>query len=80
MDKFELPRDDNMRCVLLFEHEQSQLIADAVKPDNTSYMEMRVRRKTIITEITTRSLGSLIAAVDDYLVNLKVAKDMLEMI
>jgi tRNA threonylcarbamoyladenosine modification (KEOPS) complex Pcc1 subunit len=68
-----------MKCVLLFEHEKSHLIADAVKPDNTSYMEMRVRGKTIVAEITTRTLGSLIAAVDDYLVNVKIAKDMLEM-
>ncbi len=69
-----------MKCVLLFEHERSHLIAEAVKPDNTPYVEMKVRRKTIMTQITTRSLGSLSAAVDDYLVNLKIAKDMLEMV
>lgn len=70
---------DKMKCVLLFEHEKSNLIADAVKPDNTPYMEMKVRRKTITVEIITRNLGSLIATVDDYLVNIKIAKDLLEM-
>ncbi len=76
----ELSHGYNMTCVLLFEHEKSQLIAEAVKPDNMSYVEMKVRKETIMAKITTRSLGSLSAAVDDYLVNLKVAKDMLEMI
>ena len=71
--------DDKMKCVVLFEHEKSTQIADAVKPDNTPYMKMKVRRKTITVEIITRNLGSLIATVDDYLVNIKIAKDLLEM-
>lgn len=74
-----LSHGDKMKCVVLFEHEKSNLIADAVKPDNTPYMEMKVRRKTITVEIITRNLGSLIATVDDYLVNIKIAKDLLEM-
>jgi len=68
-----------MKCVLLFEHEKSQLIADVVKPDNTPYMEMKVWGKTITVKIITRTLGSLIATVDDYLVNIKIANDLLEM-
>ena len=74
-----LSHGDKLKCVVLFEHEKSNLIADAVKPDNTPYMEMKVRRKTITVEIITRNLGSLIATVDDYLVNIKIAKDLLEM-
>ena len=74
-----LSHGDKMKCVVLFEHEKSNLIADAVKPDNTPYMEMKVRRETITVEIITRNLASLIATVDDYLVNIKIAKDLLEM-
>jgi len=74
-----LSHGDKMKCVLLFEHEKSNLIAAAVKPDNTPFMQMKVRQKTITVEIITRNLGSLIATVDDYLVNIKIAKDLLEM-
>lgn len=68
-----------MKCVLLFEHEKSHLVADVIKPDNTPYMEIKVHGKTITVKIITRTLGSLIATVDDYLVNIKIANDLLEM-
>lgn len=56
-------------------HEQAGCVAAALAPDNLHNMETRADGNRVITTITGTQLRSVIASVDDYLMNLAIAQD-----
>lgn len=56
-------------------HADAPCIADALAPDNLRSMETRADCGRVITTITGTQLRSVIASVDDYLMNLAVAEN-----
>lgn len=66
------------RCVgrIITTHKNPHVIADAIKPDNTINMSTVCENESVITEFRLDEIGTLIATVDDYLLNLKIAEEM----
>jgi len=56
-------------------HENAGCVAAALAPDNLRSMETKAEGDRVITTITGTQLRSVIASVDDYLMNLAVAED-----
>jgi hypothetical protein len=56
-------------------HADAASIATALSPDNLRSMETRAEGDRVVTTITGTQLRSVIASVDDYLMNLAVAED-----
>lgn len=53
-----------------------ELVADAVRPDNTDEMETAVEDGTVVTRIERDDTSGLRSTVDDYVVNLTVATEV----
>jgi hypothetical protein len=56
-------------------HTNARCVAAALAPDNLRSMETRADEGRVITTITGTQLRSVIAYMDDYLMNLAVAED-----
>lgn len=56
-------------------HENAACVATALSPDNLKSMETKGAGDRVVTTITGTQLRSVIASVDDYLMNLAVAED-----
>jgi hypothetical protein len=56
-------------------HSDAACVAAALTPDNLRSMETRAEEGRVVTAITGTQLRSIIASVDDYLMNLAVAED-----
>ena len=56
-------------------HENAGCVAAALAPDNLRSMETKAEGDRVITTITGTQLRSVIASVDDYLMNLAVAEN-----
>jgi hypothetical protein len=56
-------------------HNHARCVAAALAPDNLRSMDTKAEGDTVITTITGTQLRSVIASVDDYLMNLAVAED-----
>ena len=56
------------------------LMAIALIPDNIKNMETVIAEKSVETHFEASKIGSLIASVDDYLMNANVARDMIELV
>ena len=57
-------------------HDDAELVAAALRPDNTTEMSTRVDGDAVVTEIERDSTGGLRTTTDDYLANLTVAQRM----
>lgn len=57
-------------------HINAACVASALCPDNLQSMQTRDEGNLVVTEIQGTSLRSVIASVDDYLMNLAVAEDL----
>ncbi len=57
-------------------HTDAACVAAALSPDNLRSMETKADGDRVITTITGTQLRSVIASVDDYLMNLAVAEDV----
>ncbi len=57
-------------------HMNAAYVASALRPDNLQSMQTRDEGNLVVTEIQGTSLRSVIASVDDYLMNLAVAEDL----
>jgi hypothetical protein len=53
------------------------LLRQATSADNLGYVEMIVEEGQLISLVEADSIGSMLATLDDLLVNLKVADDVL---
>jgi hypothetical protein len=56
-------------------HDHAACVAAALSPDNLKSMETRAEEGRVVTTIAGTQLRSVIASVDDYLMNLAVAED-----
>ena len=56
-------------------HKNAKCVAAALAPDNLRSMDTKAEGDRVITTITGTQLRSVIASVDDYLMNLAVAED-----
>jgi hypothetical protein len=56
-------------------HRNAACVAAALAPDNLKSMETRAEGDRVVTTIAGTQLRSVIASVDDYLMNLAVAED-----
>jgi len=56
------------------------LMVIALIPDNMNNMETVIAEKSVETHFEASKIGSLIASVDDYLMNANVARDMIELV
>lgn len=57
-------------------HTHPGCVASALSPDNLQSMQTSADGNLVITRIQGTSLRSVIASVDDYLMNLAVAEDV----
>ncbi|MDD2666786.1 MAG: KEOPS complex subunit Pcc1 [Methanocellales archaeon] len=57
-------------------HKRCHIIMEAIRPDNTLNMRTTCKNGEIITEFEIDGIGTLIATVDDYLLNLKIAEEI----
>jgi hypothetical protein len=57
-------------------HRSPGCVAGAVRPDNLSSMRTGEMNGMVITTVAGSQLRSVIASVDDYLMNLAVAEDL----
>jgi len=64
-----------IRGTITTRHGNAACVAAALSPDNLSSMETRAEGDRVITTIAGTQLRSVIASVDDYLMNLAVAQD-----
>jgi len=60
------------------EPEFAEMIVRALEPDNLDNMYTTITKDNISMEIKTEKIGSLIATVDDYLINAKIAEDIVK--
>lgn len=58
-------------------HDRPDLVAEAVRPDNTTEMDTDVRCGRVVTRIERETTAGVHSTVDDYLVNLDVATRVL---
>jgi hypothetical protein len=56
-------------------HHNARCVAAALAPDNLRSMDTKAEGDKVVTTITGTQLRSVIASVDDYLMNLAVAED-----
>ena len=56
-------------------HDHADCVAASLRPDNLLSMETRAEGNRVVTTITGTQLRSVIASVDDYLMNLAIAED-----
>jgi hypothetical protein len=58
------------------DRETAEHVAGALQPDNTTEMQTRVDGTTVVTEMERETTGGLQSTVDDYVVNLQVAAQL----
>jgi hypothetical protein len=56
-------------------HTNARCVAAALAPDNLRSMDTKAERDKVVTTITGTQLRSVIASMDDYLMNLAIAED-----
>ena len=57
-------------------HKRCHVTMDAIRPDNTQNMITKCKNGEITTEFEVDGIGTLIATMDDYLLNLKIADEI----
>lgn len=57
-------------------HERPECIAEALKADNLTQMETRAGDECVETTVEGQKIRSIIASVDDYLMNLAIAEEI----
>ncbi|WOF15634.1 hypothetical protein F1737_02495 [Methanoplanus sp. FWC-SCC4] len=57
-------------------HRNAECVAKAIASDNLKSMQTNSKGNTVITEIKGNKLRSIIASVDDYLMNLSISEDV----
>lgn len=60
--------------------ENADLVAYPLMHDNIESMRTVVKNKSAVTYFEADKIGSLVASVDDYLMNAKVARDIVELV
>ena len=58
-------------------HDVAKKVALSLKPDNLTNMETQVDEEKVTITIQTEKISSMIATVDDLLMNAKIAEDII---
>ena len=66
----------SVRGTITTAHRDPVRVAGALAPDNLASMETRPGEGVVVTEIGGANLRSIIASVDDYLMNLAIVEDV----
>lgn len=69
---------ERRRVTLRTTHADADCVADALAPDNTDSMAIRVDDDTVVCQIERPTIGGLRSTVDDYVVNLRVATTVVD--
>jgi hypothetical protein len=64
-----------IRARITFEGLHAEEIARAVLPDNLPEMVMKAEEQTLTIEFCAQKIGTMLATLDDLLMNLKVAEE-----
>jgi hypothetical protein len=64
-----------IRAKMTFEGLHAEAIGRAVLPDNLPEMIMKAEEQTLTFKFCTQKMGTLLATLDDFLMNLKVAEE-----
>ena len=70
----------NIKAKIAIRGADVDLVAIPLMPDNTARIKTAITEKSAVTTIEAAKIGTLIASVDDYLMNAKVARDMVELV
>ncbi len=62
---------------LVFKSEKAGIIACSLAPDNPPDIETLIDSNAVVT-FTADRIGTILSSVDDYLMNAKIASDILE--
>lgn len=65
-----------IRGTITTEHGDAACVAGALAPDNLSSMRTREEGGRVSTTLESGALRSVIASVDDYLMNLEIAEEI----
>ncbi|WP_276300694.1 KEOPS complex subunit Pcc1 [Halorussus lipolyticus] len=60
------------------ETDDAETLASSVRPDNTPQIDTRVEDGAVVTAIERETTGGLRTTVDDYVVNLTVAQEVVQ--
>jgi hypothetical protein len=66
-----------MQAKLAFIGEDAETLELAIKPDNLAEMIMKSKGENLSFELSVHKIGTLLATLDDLLMNLKIAEDIL---
>jgi hypothetical protein len=66
--------------ILRTKHAKAECVAAALRPDNLQSMRTCSEEGYVVTEIQGTSLRSVIASVDDYLMNLSIAEEICSLV
>jgi hypothetical protein len=66
------------RATIRTTHDRPDLIAAAIRPDNTDEMQTTVEDDTVVTHIERETTGGLHSTVDDYVVNVDIASRVVQ--
>ncbi len=69
-----------IRGILRTRHTQAECVAASLRPDNLQSMQTCSKDGHVVTEIQGTSLRSVIASVDDYLMNLSIAEELCSLV
>lgn len=70
-------------CRLEFRYpsdDMAEKVLQAVERENAPYVRARVEGSTLVSEADARSLESLVRTLEDYLANLAVAEQILDLV
>jgi len=64
-----------IRAKITFEGLHAEEIGRAVLPDNLPEMVMKAQEQTLTIEFCAQKIGTMLATLDDLLMNLKIAEE-----
>ena len=81
--QFDADQSAGRSATIRTESEDAEILAFSVRPDNTPEIDTRVERdadgdETIVTTIERETTGGLRTTIDDYVVNLAVAQEIVQ--
>ena len=66
-----------MRATLTFHGKDAEALGRAIGPDNLPEMVMKADRESLNFEFSVQKIGTMLATLDDLLMNLKIAEEIL---
>ena len=66
-----------MRATLTFHRKDAEALGRAIGPDNLPEMVMKAEGESLNFEFSVQKIGTMLATLDDLLMNLKIAEEIL---